>query len=558
MLRPPWTLWRHYTGDLLRLVGLTAGVLVTVIAFAGAIKPISDGILSAADAVKYILLAVPPMMAYALPFAGGFASTLVYHRVSTDLEATAAYASGVSHRSLLAPALGLAMLCAGCLVVLNEQVIPRFLEQMQRMVTMDVGRFIAQRVERGDGVSFKGLMLHADQVQRVAPQEGSGVLDQLLLMGFAAVVHENNVPTREVSAQRAKFWLLPTEGESSEEGATRVVVKLENVSIVLPDRGLVAAAEINDLTWSVPNAFRDNVKFLTSTQMSVLRAHPERINWVDLRRQSLLYTLAERRTMELMTEQSGRDHLLRLLDGRGNPVEVVTGQMVWQADRWVLLPVRAGEPIEVRMVRVRASGVDSGEVRTATTLLAAGAVISNDVASENPGQRLVFRLELDKARTADAGGAELGTLAIPGLTFAGSPLETYRGMGCAELLGAAAPWLERAEPDPLVKKAAEDLRKQLTRLDRDILSKRNERMALAASCLVMILTGAVASLSLSRKQPLAVYLFTFFPALACVVTISGGQQVTVKQGPIGLWLMWAGVAGLAAYTLTMFWRLRRH
>jgi hypothetical protein len=174
MLRPPRTLWRLYLMDLLRLVALAAGVLVTVIAFAGAVKPISDGVLDAADAVKYILLAIPPMLAYALPFAGGFASTLVYHRMATDLEATAAYASGVSHRSLLAPALGLALTCAACLVALNEQVIPRFLERMQRLVTTDVGRLIAQRVERGEGVAFKGVMLHADHVQRVAPRAGHG------------------------------------------------------------------------------------------------------------------------------------------------------------------------------------------------------------------------------------------------------------------------------------------------------------------------------------------------------------------------------------------------
>lgn len=557
MLRPPRTLWRLYLMDLLRLVSLTAGVLVTVIAFAGAVKPISDGVLDAADAVKYILLAIPPMLAYALPFAGGFASTLVYHRMATDLEATAAYASGVSHRSLLAPALGLALACAGCLVALNEQVIPRFLERMQRLVTTDVGRLIAQRVERGEGVAFKGVMLHADQVQRVAPAPGTGVLDQLLLTGFAAVLHENNEPNREVAAQRAKVWLVEGEGPSEEQGVTRLIVKLENVTVVLPDRGLVAAAEINDLSWTVPNAFRDNVKFLTSDQMSVLHEHPERMNWIESRRQALLYTLAERRTMELMTAQSGRDNLLRMVDGRGHPVEIVTGQLVWK-DRWELLPPAPGKPVEVRMVRVRPSGVSQAEIRTPTTLLADSAVLANDARAETPSQRLVFSLVLRGVRTSDAGGAVLGELSVPGLTFGASPTQEYRAMSSTQLLAAAKPWLERPEPDPLVAKAASELERHLKRLSRDILSKRHERMALAASCLVMILTGAVAALYLSRRQPLAVYLFTFFPALACVVTISGGQQMIVKQGPVGLWLMWAGVGGLAIYTLWMFWRLRRH
>jgi hypothetical protein len=261
--------------------------------------------------------------------------------------------------------------------------------------------------------------------------------------------------------------------------------------------------------------------------------------------------------MELMTAQSGQEHLLRMVDARGHPVEILSGQLIWN-DNWELLPPAPGKPIEIRMIRVRPSGVGQAEVRTPTTLFADSAILANDVRAETPSQRLVFSLVLRGARTADADAAVLGELSVPGLTFSASPTDQYRAMSSTQLLAAARPWLDRSQPDPLVAKAASELERHLRRLSRDILSKRHERMALASSCLVMILTGAVAALHLSRRQPLAVYLFTFFPALACVVTISGGQQMIVKQGPVGLWLMWAGVGGLSLYTLWMFWRLRRH
>jgi hypothetical protein len=55
-----------------------------------------------------------------------------------------------------------------------------------------------------------------------------------------------------------------------------------------------------------------------------------------------------------------------------------------------------------------------------------------------------------------------------------------------------------------------------------------------------------------------VYLWTFFPAIASMVTISGGQQVTSAQGAPGLILMWSGVAGLGLYSLIVFRILAKH
>lgn len=91
--RPPWILWLHTFWSLWRLLLLTTGVLVTVLAFAASIKPVASGELPAAEAARFILLALLPMSAYALPFACAFASTLAYHRLATDLELTAAQAA---------------------------------------------------------------------------------------------------------------------------------------------------------------------------------------------------------------------------------------------------------------------------------------------------------------------------------------------------------------------------------------------------------------------------------------------------------------------------------
>ena len=97
--RSPFLLWRWLGADLLRLVGLAAAVLVSVIALAATVKPVSDGLLQAENLVKFIFYSIPPMLAYALPFAAGFGTTLVYHRFAADNEATAAQQSHATQHS---------------------------------------------------------------------------------------------------------------------------------------------------------------------------------------------------------------------------------------------------------------------------------------------------------------------------------------------------------------------------------------------------------------------------------------------------------------------------
>ncbi|MHC4181408.1 MAG: hypothetical protein ACYSWU_28245, partial [Planctomycetota bacterium] len=71
----PWLLYRYLLGELLRVFALCAAVLVLVIAFGAAIKPLAgDDLIGPLQTAKYIMLAAVPMLQFALPFAAGFAA----------------------------------------------------------------------------------------------------------------------------------------------------------------------------------------------------------------------------------------------------------------------------------------------------------------------------------------------------------------------------------------------------------------------------------------------------------------------------------------------------
>ena len=121
-----WDLWKR--------ILLTASILVTVIAFAAAIRPLADGKVGAVDALRFMGLAIVPMLQYALPFAAGFAATLTYHDFASDNEAMACSAGGISYKAMLGPAAFTGLALGLVIYALTTTAIPRFFSQIEQLI----------------------------------------------------------------------------------------------------------------------------------------------------------------------------------------------------------------------------------------------------------------------------------------------------------------------------------------------------------------------------------------------------------------------------------------
>src|SRR5688500_12841750 len=132
----PRLLSRYILFDLLRVIGLTTLVLVTVIAFGATIKPLAgDKLLSIGQTLRYLALAIVPMLQYALPFAAGFGATLTFQRMTAENEIQAMAASGIAYRQILKPVLVLGIALTLVMVALTQWIIPRFWSTIERMLT---------------------------------------------------------------------------------------------------------------------------------------------------------------------------------------------------------------------------------------------------------------------------------------------------------------------------------------------------------------------------------------------------------------------------------------
>ena len=161
----PKRFYKYLIIDVLKQFMITATILVVVIAFGAAIKPLSsDQLLSGWDTVKYLLLALVPMLQFAIPFAAAFATTIVLHRMSGDNEIIAIALSGQSYVKILAPIILFGAVLSLSLVLLTQLIIPKFVGMMASAMTADLPRMLARSIKQHTPFIQGDLVIWAEDI----------------------------------------------------------------------------------------------------------------------------------------------------------------------------------------------------------------------------------------------------------------------------------------------------------------------------------------------------------------------------------------------------------
>ncbi len=563
-----WTLWRSISVEFWRLLLLTTAVLVATIAFAITIKPLADGKLSPDQALRFMFYAIPPMLAYATPFAAGFAATIAIHRMSSENEVTAVYASGVSHKKFLVPSLVAGIILGGAVFALNDQVIPRFLREMERMVTQDFAKIFVGSLQSGESARIGSNEIHADKVQRIEPERGSPVTDQYALYGVAIVkADEQGVVSIDGTAKRAwiqvrPVWSLNAEDQAriGNDDATAVLMKFIDLTIDR-DGSPITVDPFTLPAFPIPRVFKDDPKFMTGAEMVALKSDPDQMNFVDHKRINLAKGIASIEVFRDIKQRANRGESIELTSPAGQRVTILAGGFSSSNETWTLLPDRVTNNIEILIAD--ASG-RADRLRAEQATLSPERARTNDPlqtpASNTP--TLTFSLDLQGVSilTDDETSTQQSSTQYAGLRFDSDPLGELLTHPSAELLGVAEPYINEssAQYAEFLVRPAERLRLQIEDLQREILSKQHERWAMALASFVMVLAGSVIALRLREAQALVVYMWSFFPALGTIVVIAGGQSAVHEKGAPALPFIYIGVLGLLIYTFVAYRKLARH
>lgn len=563
-----WTLWRAILFEFWRLLILTTVVVVAAIAFAATIKPIADGSLSIDQALRFMGYAIPPMLAYALPFAACFASTMTYFRLVQDNETIAAHASGISHKKLLFPMLLSGIVLGATLMSLNNLVIPRFLQRMEEMVTRDFAKILVNSLSQGQTAMIGDTEIHADVVREVSPEPDSPAQQQFLLGGVVMVEGTETGAIRiDGTANRAWIlllpaWALPQEDRDriGDDNATAVVMKFNDLTV--NERGdLITWESVTSPAIPIPRVFKDDPKFMTSAEMVELHDDPDLMNFVDQKRLNLARRIAARQAFDTMRADLDSGRTITLKTAEGRDVTILAGAIVYSGADWSLRPVRGSDSIEIVIDRSTPENPNrTDRLRAKNALLSTKGTNTVDPFDvRTSANKLSMTLDLSDITILGSTETETTRTEYTGLTLENDPLTPLLGKPSDEMLLQAAVYRDEdsVRYDPSINAHANTLEYEIAHLSREVLSKIHERWAFAAASLIMVITGAVTAMRLKHAQPLNIYLWSFFPALLTILLIAGGQQATHKHGDPGLPLLWAGVLMITLYTLNALRKVQR-
>ena len=558
----PWTLYRYILRELLKLLVLTTVVLVTVISFAAAIKPMSEGILGPVAMVKFIGYSAPTMLGFALPFAGAFAATLIFIRMATDNEILACSASGISYRAILLPVALLGLSLTMGLFYLSNYVVPSFYRAAAETVETDLMTVLVSQLNQNRPFDrFENMVLSADNaVERPAPHLPDSPIQPSKLIeleGVAVGQLDDQAKLRsDVTAQRTNVLLF------REQSQSWITIRLREVMFYDPLRGQLGYTELYDVPpVRLPNPFKDSPKFFSWPQLRELSKEPDRFH--EVRKLTLnLAKAVSAATLKMHIRQSlsGKDGGQVVLAG-ARPADqyIIRAPSVTVGEKGML--ILHGKDNAALTVEYRSPNLPNRrlEARSATLHI------------EQVGSELEpsVRMQLDQVKVYDlhqpAQFSERTELTLPRMVWPESLLPA-RMQEAAEA-GQLRAWdmldvagTERYERSKPVRVAARSLLDEITELAHKTIAQLHERAASAVACLLLLVLGAVLSMHLKGQMPLVVYFWSFLLAILTIILIHTGENMATSKFPlaVGLLVLWSGNILLAVTGGWVYCKLARN
>ena len=544
-MRMPGVLSRYVAIEILKTMLLCAGVLVAVIGFGAAIKPLAQNLIGGSDVLKYILVASVPMLQYALPFAAGFAATLVVHRLATDNELLAMSVSGLSYRQIMAPVFWIGGALFIFMLVLVNYGVPYFWAKMEGMLTRDVTRLLASSIERGEAFSLGKTQIFADDVMLIADPKESDAESRLVLLGVAALETGAAEKSKtEFTSEYATLDVYRVDG--------RAILKLalgDSTIYREGDDALVRVPSAEPRAMDLGRGFNRDPKSFSLNELLFYRAESRGYPDVERRRVDVYAKLSEVEAWECM--QGG----------------------IQENGSLVLSDVRRGFDYRIAAERISPEGLSGGvmveEIRDGVILRRAlGPDAELIYMDGEPGSSPRFDFIFTPKTVHDLQEPDAPSIRWPGrlarLELNTCAISDESVLGNDDLLGridsvsVAAKEFDEPLANELVL-AGSSVQAAMDSLRWDIDARIQQRIAQSLLAPLLLLLGSVLAVVLKHTQPLYIYLLAFLPSIVSILLISTGEQ-TLRSGPgfKGQLLLWLGL-GIIVVAICAAWsRLRRN
>lgn len=546
--------------DLVRIKLLTATVLVSVIAFGAAIRPIMQNLLGAEDLLQFVTLASVPMLQFALPFAGAFAGTIVYARLAADNEILAMSSAGLCYRRILMPAIGLGLVLFVAMAILLDAGVPRFWTSMQRLITRDVTRLFVGAVERGEALVIDNTQLYADEVAVIpGSADGIGPTSRLALVGVAAIeLGPDGRPVTEFTAE------LATVDVYRENDSAYLKLLFRNATAYNSEEGaLVSVPQAEPEAIDLGKGIRLKPKDLDLRGLIGVWRDVEHYHAVAEPRARAIAALGAVDCWSCIAERLESDGAVRLVDANGRRAFEVRNARV-EGEKLV---ARKGATLELVELD-RGSAGRRAEVSEAILRpdpraregeLAFELVVSGDRAVaqtvDNRGNTNGrWPPRLTSLMPSACAITDRSARSVDELSAEASALASNGAMNAAD---AQVNPIFRAQTNAI--SATNAMNESVRVVRADIVARIVQRINQSLCAPLMLILGAVLAIRLRGSNPLQVYLLAFIPSIVAVLLISGGEQMLRESTSVlGIFIATSGNIGLASMILIAYRQVARN
>lgn len=556
----PLTLYRYILKDIIKMLALSTGALVTVISFAAAIKPLSDGLLDFGGLLKFVAVTAPTMLVYALPFSTAFAVTLAFSRLANDNEITACSAGGLSYSIILLPVALLGAVLMVFLFVMSNWVLPPFNQMALSLIQKDAMRVLVHQLRHGEPVVMGDYKIFALEAEEAPPPrlENSPLQpDQLVLLRGVAVGKLDPLTQETLSDHTAEAAdiLVFRDG-----GRTWVQFRLTNPLYFDENDAsgsLAVGADQAEMLPNVelPNRFKDKPRTMTWGELTAISADPqshprsivERNKLVEVlldeellaRVQQALQAQAERYIAPTPGTPDGEIHGVRMNGAREQEYFVISAPQV----------VRDGDALVVNASATRPLRIDHYEQSRLSRRFEARGESRITAAPMQAGTEPRITIDLRDVMMIDPRRPDRTTerreLRLNRMWWPQELAPVFANVPATDLIEQAQ---SRFAHSRQAMRSSKSLSNHLSRLVSRVIAEFHERAATAFGCLLAAMLGALLSIRLRGRVPLVVYFWTFLAVLGTTIVLQTGSRLAGDPSHSlvsGLAILWSGAVALA-------------
>jgi lipopolysaccharide export LptBFGC system permease protein LptF len=569
------TLFWYLFRDLIRIFLVASGTLAGIMSFGGLLRPLTENGLDAGQVGKLLTYLTPAMMAYSLPAAALFATTVTYGRLAADNELTACRAAGMSYTAIGLPAVVLGLLVAIFSLLLLCFLVPTYSLKAEKVIFSNMGQVVVNKIRRDHQIRFsfdKPTTVYAEDAT-MPPPDPAHPADQIVQLRGPTVVNSDavekdsdlRVPKDFFTAESATLVIHP-----SDNGQVRIDIELKG-GAKFPrqfggaERNQVGVESVRPAPMFQPSPIKANVKFMDAPSLMRLAGDPSESDRVvavvdDLRRQdeerAYLRRLAADPTGTMYIRTGGSLPQTYILSAGGPPPVIKSGK---REDELTI----SSEP-KKRQVGLT---VIQGE-QTTRTAQAATAIVRAHAVDDDENKLISVSIELHDVtmRTSD-----LGLNAAPAeIPDWGATLDVAMDEGILQLRESRtlAAYAADSELNP---DDANHLRREQIIVNNDARAELQGRASFSVSCLILVLVGCALGMMFKSGNFLTAFAVSFAPALLCIALVVAGEQtanhIPVRVGinfiehnrplQLGVGLIWSGNAIVLVLAGSLVARLRR-